>query len=90
MRKWKFLRWMLIVTLSLGVSTALAQSGSGYDLSWNTVDGGGGTVSSGAYSLSGTLGQADAASLGAGAYSLTGGFWGGFAGSSLYLPVLRR
>ena len=90
MRAKKLIRWLLVVALSLGASTALAQPDSGYDLSWNTVDGGGGTLSSGALSLSGTVGQADAGTLSGGAYTLTGGFWGPFAGASLFLPVLRR
>jgi hypothetical protein len=40
--------------------------------------GGGGTSSGGAYTLSGTIGQADASSpMSGGAYTLTGGFWAG-------------
>ncbi len=47
-------------------------------ISWWTVDGGGGTSSGGAYTLSGTIGQADASTpMSGGAYTLTGGFWAG-------------
>jgi hypothetical protein len=54
----------------------LAQVGGGYDLTWNTIDGGGGTSSTGgAFSLGGTIGQPDAGSLSGGTYSLAGGFW---------------
>jgi hypothetical protein len=47
-----------------------------YDLSWHTVDGGGGTSTGGVYSVSGTIGQPDAgATMTNGQYSVTGGFW---------------
>jgi hypothetical protein len=52
---------------------ALAQSGRGYDLSWSTVDGGGGTGTGGTYSLGGTAGQPDAGALSGGAFTLAGG-----------------
>jgi hypothetical protein len=74
---------------------ALAQSGNGYDLSWNTVDGGGQTFSTGGrYTLGGTIGQPDAGALTGGGYTLGSGFWGGGAvdrSNDVYLPlVLRR
>jgi hypothetical protein len=49
---------------------------SNYDLSWFTVDGGGGVSvsSSDAYRLIGTIGQADAGPSGNGELSLSGGF----------------
>ncbi len=47
-------------------------------LPWWTVDGGGGTSSGGAYTLSATIGQPDASGPQAGgSYTLTGGFWAG-------------
>jgi hypothetical protein len=50
-----------------------------FDLSWHTVDGGGGMNSSGgAFSLSGAIGQPDAQSppvMVGGAFELIGGFW---------------
>ena len=46
-----------------------------YALNWYTTDGGGGTSSSGAYVLSGTIGQPDAAIVSGGSYQLVGGFW---------------
>jgi hypothetical protein len=72
----------LLVLALLGlVASALAQSGGPYDLSWNTIDGGGYTFSSGGvYTQGGTIGQPDAsASLGGGSYTLVGGFWPGGA-----------
>jgi len=63
----------ILVTLTLG-STASAQ----FDLTWHTVDGGGGTSAGGSYSLSGTIGQHDAGvTLSGGAFTLAGGFWAG-------------
>ncbi len=72
---------------------ALAQSGS-FDLSWWTVDGGGGTSTGNGYTLSGTIGQPDTGVMAGGSYSLAGGFWGGgglTAGAyDIYLPLVRR
>jgi hypothetical protein len=75
--------------LSTGASTRL---GADYDLSWWTVDGGGGTAGAGVYTLSGTVGQPDAGpALEAGAHTLTGGFWyGAEARYRLYLPIVLR
>ena len=53
------------------------QAYGGYDLSWSTIDGGGGTSSGGSYVLSGTIGQPDAAYSAGGQYELLGGFWAG-------------
>jgi hypothetical protein len=76
-------------------SLAAAQTGAGYDLSWWTVDGGGGTWSTGGgYQLSGTAGQPDAGLMAGGGYTLGGGFWGGgetaAAPCKLYLPLVLR
>jgi len=59
-------------------SSALAQSGGGYDLTWNSVDGGGGGGSGGAYAMSGTIGQADAGVLSGGSFALRAGLWFGY------------
>ena len=55
---------------------AVGQSRGGFDLSWFTIDGGGGTSTGGGYSVSGTIGQPDAGVLSGGSYEITGGFWG--------------
>jgi hypothetical protein len=60
------------VALLVLVSVVLAQGD--YDLPWFTVDGGGGTIGGGAYTLSGTIGQPDAGVLSGGPYTLVGGF----------------
>lgn len=55
--------------------SANAQSGSGYDLTWNTLDGGGGLSTGNGYELQGTIGQPDAGALSGSNYELNGGFW---------------
>ena len=82
-----------LTALLLLVSVVLAHGG--YNLSWFTVDGGGGDSSGGPYILSGTTGQPDAGELSGGTYSLTGGFWTGVAGPmpplfAIYLPLVLR
>lgn len=83
----------LVLALSVGASLALAQSGGSYDLTWNTVDGGGATFSTGgSYSLGGTIGQAEAGELSGGSYTLVGGFWGSVAATvfGIYLPLIMK
>src|SRR5437667_8050605 len=65
---------LLITSLAL---PAIAQTGGGYDLTWNTIDGGGGTSidGGGTIVLDGTVGQSDAGVLTGGDYELCGGFW---------------
>lgn len=68
-----------------------AQSGGGFNLTWNTIDGGGTLSTGGVYRLNGTIGQPDAQlTLAGGGFTLTGGFWSGIPGVSLYLPVIMR
>ena len=79
--------------LLLAPAGSLAQSGGGYDLSWATVDGGGGAWSAGgAFELAGTIGQPDASPpLQGGGYSLQGGFWpGASSGRHLFLPMMLK
>jgi Dockerin type I domain len=73
----------LIIT---GEATLAGPTGGGYDLSWFTIDGGGGTSSGGNFTISGTIGQADAGPSGGmsggppgSQYALVGGFWPGAA-----------
>ena len=46
-----------------------------FSIDWFSIDGGGGTSTGGAYTVSATIGQPDAGTLSGGSYSLTGGFW---------------
>jgi len=62
----------LLFLFLLASFSARAQT---FDISWFTIDGGGGTSTGGVYSVSGTIGQPDAGILSGGNYELTGGFW---------------
>ena len=100
MMKHKTTRLSLVVALVLVivasgvtlVGLVSAQSGGGYDLTWNSIDGGGYMFSTGGgYSLGGTIGQPDAGTLSGGGYTLTGGFWGGIASPyQIYLPLVIK
>ena len=84
---------MALACLLVVTGGAVAQSGGSYDLSWNTVEGGGYTFSlGGPYVLGGTIGQLDAGLLIGEDYVLGGGFWKGGAAAQyrIYLPVLLR
>jgi hypothetical protein len=48
-----------------------------YDLSWHTIDGGGGVSSGSQYIVMGTIAQHDASYSQGGQYELLGGFWPG-------------
>jgi len=79
--------WLgLLLGLSLLAIPTLAQTGGGFDLSWSTVDGGGGTSSGGGYGVSGTIGQHDAGTYSGGGYAVTGGFWGAAVTSATPTP----
>jgi len=70
--------WRLVPpALALIAATAArAQTGGGYDLSWNTLQPGGGIASTGGgFDVSGALGPASAAHVVGGGFDLQGGFW---------------
>jgi hypothetical protein len=82
----------LTLALAIGLlvaGVALAQTGAGFDLTWWTVDGGGGTVSGGGYTLTGTAGQPEPGpALSGGEYTLLSGFWpGGGEAPSCDVPL---
>ena len=91
-RKWILSLQLLVIAIAL-LSVVSASALASYGLDWWTVDGGGGTSSTGgSYSLDGTIGQPDAGTSTGGGYALAGGFWGGGAASanSLFLPLILR
>lgn len=62
--------------LIVSAGAAAAYLGGDFDLSWFTIDGGGGAESTGGdFALAGTIGQPDAGAMAGGDYELTGGFW---------------
>ena len=82
---------LIVLASATHIVPASAQSGGAYDLTWNSIDGGGAMFStSGTYSLGGTIGQADAGMQSGGTYTLNGGFWVDFLGNRLYLPLILR
>ena len=101
-----FLALIALGLLVAGVVAVHAQAGTGYDLTWNTVDNGGVTFASSGgaspllstgYTLGGTAGQPDAAVWsGEGGYTLAGGFWSAVSagaapnGGKVYLPVIVK
>jgi hypothetical protein len=64
-----------VVILLAPPSSALAQSGGGYEFTRSTISGGGGTKAGGKYELSGTAGQHSPGEILGGEYKLTGGYW---------------
>jgi hypothetical protein len=81
-----------LLLLLLVISVAQAQTGGGYDLTWWTVDGGGGQVTGGGYTLTGTAGQPDTGTMSGNGYMLLSGFWGGGPEHRfpIYLPLVLR
>ena len=67
------LAWICLA--SLLATMAFRLQAQPYDLTWWSVDGGGGTSTGGVYAVTGTIGQPDAGAMRGGNYSLTGGFW---------------
>jgi hypothetical protein len=67
----------------------LAQSGGGYDLTWNDVEGSGAVSTGSGYELFGVTGQHDAGPMSGGNYTLAGGFLVPPTYQA-YLPVVLR
>ena len=97
-RRYFFIALMLLCVLAFGSHEGLAQSGGDYELTWTTIDAGGGSMNGGAYSLVSTVGQPEpGATQSGGGYSLNGGVVD--AGSSgmtpagdqqIFLPLIWR
>jgi hypothetical protein len=69
-KKIKIILWAVCLLLTVPAA-------GDYELSWRTIDGGGGTSTGGTYIIRGTIGQPDAAYSEGGSYELLGGFWPG-------------
>lgn len=75
---------LLVLLLSLAIVVVVAaQTGEGFDLSWNVIGAGGGKSSGGDYSLEGTLGQTAVDTTSGSGRALTQGFWQEFL-STIY------
>jgi len=80
-----------VLALLLAPVSAMAQTGGGYDLTWNSMDGGGQmNLSGGSYTLKGTIGQPDAGLHVGGSYWLGGGFWQGGGALRVFVPIVKR
>ena len=81
---------MGLLLLSLVSATWMAPTVTTYDLSWNTIAGGGASFTTvGNYTLGATIGQSAAGPLSGGTCHLNSGFWlpGNF---SSYLPLVSK
>ena len=72
MRGRSVLCYMLFLVFFVG--SVFGQSGGPYELSWSTIDGGGGVSIGGPYVLTGTIGQPDADWMEGDSYEVLGGF----------------
>jgi hypothetical protein len=91
----KLITLTLVASLVLILVSAVLAAPETLDLSWWTVDGGGGASQGGGYTLNSTTGQPDAGILMSGeVYSLAGGYWGFGAqhrdGEKIFLPLVTR
>ncbi len=90
----KVVLWSMLISIALLAVGAVYAQGSGYDLRWWTIDGGGGMSSGGNYVLTGTAGQPDAAALQGGSYVLYGGFWVPETAQAqrhrIYIPLTKK
>lgn len=66
--------WIGILTISISICSTTS-SNAQLDISWYTMDSGGGNSVGGMFELDGTIGQIDAGTLTGGTFKLTGGFW---------------
>ncbi len=64
------------------------ESTIGFDLSWFTIDSGGGVSSGGAFVLSGTIGQFDTGLSSSASFELAGGYWAGGAITPVVAPCV--
>jgi len=81
-KKFLFAQAAFALGLVATVATAVIADGLAgtpvFDLSWHTVDGGGGTSAGGTLAVSGTVGQPDAGvAMTGGGFAIEGGFWPG-------------
>lgn len=71
----------IVLTVMLTPVVAQELNNGDFDLSWHTIDGGGGTSTGGDFEVSGTIGQPDAGAMTGGdpgrEFTLAGGFWAG-------------
>jgi hypothetical protein len=77
MKKLALLSLLLLVHGPLSNNASAGPSGSDFEITKSTIDGGGGTSEGGGFTLTGTIGQHDASATtsSGGGFLLAGGFW---------------
>ena len=65
----------LAAMLGAVLTTANGAPAQSFDGTWFAIDGGGGLIAGGSYSLEGSIGSSDAGAITGGSYSLTGSYW---------------
>jgi hypothetical protein len=73
---------MGVAFLAASALAGAAVLGPAYDVSWYSVDGGGGTSAGGGFTLAGAIGQPDAGTASGGDFVLVGGFFAGGGGET--------
>ena len=82
---------LLVARIAPAQTGGRASSSMGYDVTWSSVDGGGGMSGDGLYTLNGSIGQPDVGTLTGAGYTLIGGFWGSRAAPyRIYLPLVLK
>ena len=73
----RFRKTLVGMVLASTLSSSSAQTGGGFDLRWNSIDGGAVNCSGGGFAVTGTIGQFDAQpapSMSGGPFEVSGGF----------------
>ena len=66
----------LLLSIAVHSCFIVSASAQSYSVDWSKVSGGGGAITGGVYTVSGTIGQHDAGEpMTGGNYTVTGGFW---------------
>ncbi len=78
MKHSQFIAYGLAIVVCAGAAALAPIGGGDFDLSWHTIDGGGGSSTGGGFELAGTIGQHDTGEVMTGGnFALLGGFWAG-------------
>jgi hypothetical protein len=76
MKPTAILAYLCALVLCAGAAALAPNGGGDFDLSWHTIDGGGGISTGGDFELAGTIGQPETGVVMAGGdFELVGGFW---------------
>ena len=83
------MRFALCAWVMLSAGSVLAQSGGPFEITRQTIDGGGGVSSDLDFVLVGTVGQPEPATAISGPYELRGGYWIGAPAGHLFRDSLE-